>query len=516
MRLSSTGSGPLSAVIFLPILVTAGCAPTPSVLVPMVRPNVLLVSMDTVRYDHTSLGGGRDTTPNLARLAARGVSYDNCFSPGNESLYSHTSVFTGRYPSEVAVPDYKSYMIPDGTATIASVLSAYGYKTGAFTGGGHVVAGFGFDHGFDVFKATGTSWAFGTFFDTVPPAAAWIDTANRDPSKPWFAFVHGYDAHTPYVSPGPFAHYYGTAGKTDQIEEIVSSAMATEQLRGNLWFRDRATSDFVHATGRPLLGTDFYSLPPTPLPGERVVELTDAEVTHLRDHYDSGIAYADTWLGLLLSHVDLENTLVVVFSDHGEDLLDHGYVNHRAGLWDSTTHVPLVVSGPGFTGGERRAALVDLRDVVPTILRVVGANPMADASGSALQDQPLRSAAFSEGVMDMVSVRTADARLVLRQTRLAKDGAVEELASRSLGDGNASFYDIKSDPTETNDLLSPDSAPSAASLARASALRDLIVGWRRALHQSTTTGAPVPEAVREALRKNGYWVPEEVSESAAP
>lgn len=492
-----------------------GCA-RPAPVAPA-HPNVLLVSMDTVRYDHTSMGGGRDTTPNLARLAARGVSYDNCFSVGNESLYSHAAILTGRYPSEVALPDYKSYMVPPGTTTIAGVLSAYGYRTAAFTGGGHILAVFGFDQGFDSFKSAGATGNFGTFFDSVPPAVEWIDTANQDPSRPWFAFVHGYDAHSPYIVPGPFTHYFGTVGKSDRIEAIATDALVSEQLRGNLWFPQRATSDFVHAAGKSLLSTDFYSLPATPQRGERVVQLADSEIAHLRDHYDTSIAYGDTWLGLLLSHVDLDNTLVVVLADHGEDLLTHGFMNHRAGLWDSTTHVPLVVSGPGFSGGERRTALVDLRDVAPTIIRAVGGSTLADASGTALQDLPAPVAVFSEGVMDMVAVRTPVARLVLRQAHLPQEGSADGLATRALDDGNASMYDTQGDPTEARDLLAPvmrstgPQPPSADTLVRASALRDLIVSWRRGLHESTATGAPIPDSVREQLRKNGYWAPEDAS-----
>src|SRR5262245_14018920 len=148
-------------MILLFLACTSG-TPTP--------PNVLLVSMDTVRYADTSLGGARDTTPNLARLAAIGTSYDNAFAVGNESLYSHAALFTGRYPSEVAFADHKTYALPPNTPTLARILKRYGYATAAFTGGGHIIAAFGFDQGFDQFTAAPGETRFGSFFDSVPLA----------------------------------------------------------------------------------------------------------------------------------------------------------------------------------------------------------------------------------------------------------------------------------------------------------------------------------------------------------
>lgn len=97
-------------------------------------PNLLLVSMDTVRYDHTSLGGARDTTPELAKLAARGATWSRAWTVGNESILSHAAILTGRYPSEVALPDYASFSLPESVPTLASVLAVNGYRTGAFTG----------------------------------------------------------------------------------------------------------------------------------------------------------------------------------------------------------------------------------------------------------------------------------------------------------------------------------------------------------------------------------------------
>lgn len=462
------------------VLLTA-CAPAPK------APNVLLVSMDTVRFDRTSFGGGRDTTPELAALAAEGEVWPDAWTVGNESIYSHAALFTGRYPSEVALPDYGSFAVPASVPTLAEALRAYGYRTAAFTGGGHVIAAFGFDHGFDSFQtATGDTRA-GSFFDTVPLARDWI---AHHGDAPWFVFVHGYDAHSPYVQPGPFHHLYGAEGATERIEKLAASPKALEQLRGHRWYPDRVPADFLHAAGPRVLGLSIYTEPADPRPGERVVELTDAEVQHLRDHYDTGLSYADLWLGTLLADVDLSTTLVIVVSDHGEDLLDHGFANHRAGLWDSTLHVPLVVAGPGFAKGRVHEERVDLRSVVPTVLRAIGGEAPAGAVAAPLQDGPDEPVVFAEGVMDQVSARSDAGRLVVRDVGLA--AGAPRLATLTAGDATVSWY-AEPDPE-------PRPAPDGA-------LLDAMRTWRAGLHPASETGAAVPPAVRKALSEQGYWTP---------
>ncbi len=437
--------------------------------------------MDTVRYDRTSLAGGRDTTPNLARLANRGVSFGAAYAVGNESLYSHAALLTGRYPSEVCAPDYATYAIPDGTPTLARLLGSAGYRTAAYTGGGHLVAPFGFDEGFDTFTAPPGDTRFGSFFDSVPSALAWIRAQPEE--QPWFAFVHGYDAHSPYMQRGPFKHLYGEVGASQRVERIVANPTAVEQLRGARWFPDRTPTDFVHASGRTVLGTDFYALPAEPVEGERSYLLEANEIAHLRDHYDTGLTYADLWLGVLLEGVDLDRTLVIVVSDHGEDLLDHGYMNHRAGLWDSTLHVPLVVAGPGFSAGERRAGMVDLRDVVPTVLSAVGAAIPGGLSGTPLQVPQGRTAVFAEGVMDRISVRTETQRLSVHRANLSGNNGTSVVGSDAAG----------SDAVGSGDA--------------SRALLDALRVWQSGLVQGPQGAGAAPAALKDALQQRGYWEP---------
>jgi arylsulfatase A-like enzyme len=470
------------------------------------RPNLLLVSLDTTRADRLALyGGPNPTSPNLARLAQAGVTFTRAFAPGNESLYSHAALFTGRWPSEVAAPDYRSYGLPAGTPTLAGALAAYGYKTGAFTGGGHVVAPFGFDLGFETFRSVPVG-TFGSLQDTVPSARAWM-RAQGD--SPWFAFVHGYDAHSPYQPPEPWPHLFTGQGSA-AIERLVADPVAVEQVRGRRWYPGRTPRDFVHASGRSVLDPSLYTLPDAPRKDEPFEELSEDDIAHLRAHYDAALAYQDLWLGRLLAGVDLATTLVVVVADHGEDLLQHGFANHRAGLWDSTTRVPLVVAGPGFTGGARSDALVDLRDVVPTFLAAVEGKAPAGARGVPLQtiargEAPAREAVFAEGVLDMASARGPTHRLVVRGLPLG-EGSAERLANLPLTDASFDLYDVGRDPEELRDLLA---SPAAQDEALAERLRREMVTWRRSLASPDGAfQARVPAALEQGLRAQGYWTPD--------
>jgi arylsulfatase A-like enzyme len=471
-------------------------------------PNLLLISIDTMRADRSSTYGyDRDTTPNLSALAARGVVFERAFAQGNESLFSHATLLTGRYPSEVARPVYREYGLPATALTLPEVLKLYGYDTAAFTSGGHVIGAFGFDQGFDTFE-TSPGLGFGSFFDTVPMALSWIDT--RTSITPWFVFLHSYDAHAPYARPDPFWHLYDAAGATDRVDALLEDPLGVELVAGDRWFRDRAPQDIRHANGRPVLDTATYTGLTGPRPDERVETLTPGELAHIDAHYDAGIAYADMFLGHLLATLEarelLDDTLVVVVSDHGEDLLDHGFVNHRTALTDSTTHVPLVVSGPGFGRGERVRGLVDARDVVPTMLAAAGAVAPAGLTGRALQevadgDAPMLDVVFAEGVMDMASARTPRWRLVYRAP-LADPSYADTLAAEAIDGGRFTLYDSEADPAETTDVLEKN-------LDVARDLRERMVTWRRSLKPGTFRLGPddVSPEVRAMLQARGYWDP---------
>jgi arylsulfatase A-like enzyme len=492
----------------------AGCAAPPSP--PRGPPNVLLVSLDTVRADHTSAYGyDRDTTPVLAALAAEGTTFDNAFSNGNESAWSHAALFTGRYASELATPIYATYGIPDAATLVSEGLQASGYATAMFSAGGHVTADFGFDQGWDHFSAQP---GFGSLFETGPRAAKWIEAVPD--KKPWFVFLHGYDAHRPYTRTGPWDHLYADAAGSALAEAVCRSPCLSEMVLGDTLFPELVPDWFTHTGGAQIMATQAYDRLAGAGPDAARVPFPPADRAHVVAHYDGALRHADTLLGLTLQRLDrgghLGNTVVIVLSDHGEDLMDHGYMNHRTGLFDSCTKVPLVAWGPGFTAGQHVSALVDGRDVAATIVAAAGVVPPAGSGGRDLRAVAAgtapATAVFAEGVMDMVTVRTPTHRLVYRGGSLASADFTPALRAAPI-DGTAfSLYDLRSDPGEQAPLQDP---------ATAAALRDVLVTWREGLRAGdfVLPEARVSPEVARALREHGYWGPEAAlpgSEAARP
>ncbi|MSQ03139.1 MAG: hypothetical protein EXR71_14830 [Myxococcales bacterium] len=485
------------------LLAACGGAPEPA-RVKNAHPNVLLVSLDTLRADHVgAYGYARDTTPVLDALAAEGTRFDLALSQANESAWSHAALLTGRYASELASPVYATYAIPNDVTLVSEALSAYGYATAAFSAGGHVTADFGYDQGWDHWSA---ERGFGSLFATGPKASEWV--AKVPAGQPWFAFLHGYDAHRPYHRPGPWNHLYSGGEGSPLAEALCKNPCISEMVLGDALLLDVVPSWFSHAGGDSILDPMSYTRLAAAAPDARRIAVTAADKQHVQDHYDGAVRYGDTMLGLTLQRLRalgaLDDTVVVVLSDHGEDLLDHGYMNHRTGLFDSCTRVPLVAWGPGFNGGTVAPGLVDGRDVAATILSVAGALPPAGSGGRDLRAVARGElgvdAVFSEGVMDMLSVRTMTHRLVAKDSSLVDPALADRLAAEPLDSKRFELYDLRSDPGEHTDVHRQDPATMEA-------LRTRLVAWRRSITvgQNVLPQDQVSPEVAAELRKHGYW-----------
>ena len=289
---------------------------------PPVRPNVLLVTLDTTRADHLGCYGARDAlTPALDAFAARGVVFDRAYSASPMTLPSHATILTGLEPPEHGLRvNGKSRLAPT-VPTLAELLGASGYRTGAFVAAFVLDHRFGLDRGFSPYDDDLTGARPQTVSehlsvyrpgDRVADAAlAWLDdAAGRD--APFFAWVHLYDPHYPDY--------------------------ANEALRG----------------------TRFAGVA----------------------SYDAELAFTDRQVGRLLEFLDerglRDRTLVVVVADHGEGLGDHDEREHGYLLNEEILRVPLVVALPGVTrAGHRVEAVVSSVDVLPTILDLAGTpNPV--------------------------------------------------------------------------------------------------------------------------------------------
>lgn len=473
-------------IVFATLLFLSACHRGP--------PNVIVVSMDTLRADRLGAWGNSDgLTPNLDRFAAQSTVFTRAYSQSNETCFSHASLFTSRYPSELGRLD-QDFRLDDHTPVIATILKAYGYQTGASVAGGFLDPVFGFSRGFDHYVSP-TQWA--SLYHTFPLALGWLD-ALPDEDAPFFLFLHGYDTHQRYVKPSPYGHawadpdYQGVArglvqeldGTLRITDGVVRPAMTLLEIQSRTELRFR--SDAARARLKVEGATS----------GESLRLVTAEDEAHVRHIYDGSVAYADAMFGVFMAGLAerglLDDTLILVLSDHGEGLGEDGLFNHRFGVEDPETHVPVLLRLPGGRDGGRRVDdLVELVDILPTVVEAVGATPPASARGRSLlpatRGEPLapKEAAFTEGAFRMISARTAEGRMSF--SGLAAD-------SPWLGDVLAGVR-----------LDSPGLRVTGVPDDKRHDLRDTLVRWRRGLPESPENTPLDDPALREALRARGYW-----------
>jgi arylsulfatase A-like enzyme len=313
------------------------------------RPNVILISIDTLRADHLGCYGyERPTSPVIDSLATRGVRFEWAFAQATFTLPSHMTLFTSLYPTVHDVIN-RDRRLPGERTTVTEALQEAGYRTAAFTDGGFVGGRYGFNQGFERYRDRWTLIA-----GAVPRALDWVSKIPR--REPFFLFLHCYDVHDPYLPPSPYREMF-----TDPAYDggFVPTTGALSRIRDRLAEDPDATHD-----------------------------LTDDDVAHMVALYDGGIRYTDGWLGRFFAGLRragvADDTWIILTSDHGEEFTEHGSVLHER-LYHTVTHVPLLVVPPG--GLERpvvRSEIVELLDVAPTLTEIAGAPAIRDAQGASL------------------------------------------------------------------------------------------------------------------------------------
>jgi len=314
--------------------------------------NVVLISMDTVRPDFLGAYGYSNSTPNLDSFADGSVLFSNAYTQGAWTLPSHLSLFTSKYPAELFSGSNLS--TTSSYPLLAELLRENGYRTAAFTDYDVVGSANGFDKGFDFFSENSPS----DFQVVVPKAVEWVEN-NKD-SK-FFVFIHGYDAHAPYgrygFAPNLNSGYSGIL-KNVTLNASVSnpymfnnSYCTSHDMTGMYFYDDKGFFDACSARN----GTAF--------------KLGKADADYIQDTYFDGVLHADFWTGKVFEELDRLNltnrTIVIVFSDHGEDLMDHGYFGHYM-VYEDITRVVLMMRLPNAAPRAVQSR-VRLIDVVPTL-----------------------------------------------------------------------------------------------------------------------------------------------------
>lgn len=336
------------------------------------RPNVILVSIDTLRADRVGSYAGRaDLTPRIDSWSRRrAVQFDSAWSAAASTLPSHASMLTGVDPLRHGA--YLEVPLGPAAVTLAERLAAVGYDTVAFTGGGYLHPHYGFVQGFRRYRY----WPRppgGRSSDLASSVDGALEFLGRERTRPFLLFLHTYDVH------GPFRRRTPPGAESFRVEPRSRGASAAQGFfDGDRW------PQVVDAGHRRELRRD--------------------EVALVSELYDHGVRAVDTELGRLLDAIGTlgleQSTVVILTSDHGESLGEDDFWGHGY-LWATNLRVPLLISVPGRTrGGERSAEPASLYDLVPTILELAGVAAPADLEGRSLVarlGEPRRGAEAAPG-----------------------------------------------------------------------------------------------------------------------
>ncbi|HEX2163001.1 MAG TPA: sulfatase, partial [Thermoanaerobaculia bacterium] len=423
---------------------------------------VLLLTIDTLRADRLNAYGyaARTTSPHLDALLAQGVLFEQAQAPRAATWPSLGTVLTGLYPTGHGAIE-NGYGIADEVTTLGEALSAAGYRTGAFLSNmcqaNH--------QGFDDFACSG-----GSDGKTVRRALEWIDGLPDD-GRPWFLWVHLFGAHGPYYNGGDLA--------ARELDPGYEGPIGPKK-----WQLDRVM--------------------------EEPLALAERDVVHLDALYDAAVIGSDRLAGMLLDGLarrgELDRALTVFAADHGEELYDHnGYLYHACSVYQSTLHVPLGVVAPGVVPeGGRVPQTVELADVLPTVLALLGVEPPEDLHGVSLVrylERPGEGGgagrpAFSEYGSTAIRTVVADGWKLIVNPDRHQPYCVAGAPEGHYPIAAAELYHLAVDPEERRDLAGerPDRVAALAGLVerRFSGLS------RRAERQD------VPEDLREELRALGY------------
>ncbi|HNQ24061.1 MAG TPA: sulfatase [Phycisphaerae bacterium] len=482
--LRGTGLLPLVLALLLPVTCSrrdAGTIRKPTVQADATWPNVLLISVDTLRPDHLGCYGyQRPTSPRIDQLAAEGALFENAISSTSWTLPAHAALFTGLADSVHRCQDMDQ-RLADSHTTLAERLQAAGYATVGFFSGPALHPVFGLGQGFDKYVdctsfkdltlkvlAAGQSLDGGVVqgasnADVTNPRVFeevrnWLHDHQR---RPFFMFVHLWDVHFDFIPPPPYDRmfdpdYTGTVtGQNFLLDPAINAKMPPRDIR------------------------------------------------HLMALYDGEIAWTDAHVGRILDELDALNlrdsTIVMLVADHGEEFFEHGHKGHRHTLFDEVIRIPWIVRYPGrLTGGLRVPAQVRIIDVMPTVLELLGMPLATDVMGSSrvplLEGTPTKPTDGS----DMAVSELFSAGRELRSFR-----RLEGKLIRNEQNQQTIAFDLRADPAEKQavvDTRHPLLRQLQTDMERAT---EWLNGFRKRF-PAAAAAPKLPDDVRRQLESLGY------------
>ena len=370
--------------------------------------NLILVSLDTVGAKHlSSYGHTRPTSPSLDAFAAEGVRFTNVIAPAPWTLPSHASMLTGLYPGQHGVQTLQ-HKLGEDIPSLGSILGSEGFHTVAVVNCLFLAKSFGLAHGFSKYELIPADESSAGAAGRVTDRA--IELLEGQGERRAFLFLHYFDVHSDYRSEAPY----------EEMFEVDGSSVSRETF----------------ALARVVRGE---------------VVLSPTEVDQLERLYDAGIRQLDDELARLFARLEaggwLNDSLVVITADHGEEFMEHGLILHGATHYREMLRVPLILRGPSLPKGVTVETPVSLVDIVPTVLSLLELPPAVETAGVDLRrlweapDEPMAKRwIFAEGgpgfkVSTLRSVQDDRYKLIV-----------------DMATDRRELYDFINDPGETRNL----------------------------------------------------------------
>ena len=398
------------------------------------RPNVLILLMDTLRPDRLGCYGyAKNTSPTVDAIASKGTVFTSYYATADYTQASTASLFTGKYPLAHGYIN-SNYVLEGVNRTMAEILSQEGYRTAAFIANGLVGEKYHMDQGFDHFYEHNRAPAS----DLVDRAIGFIQDGG---DAPFFMYVHFLDVHDPYRIPAGDRNRFAAHGFAHDMQDtLLLASMTMKAWWGTVqgwWEEEREQAE---------------------------VERYFAEYSQM---YDASIAYWDEQLSLLFAALEgagaAERTIVIITSDHGEQLLEHAFFGHANSAYDVGLRVPFIYRDPSIsTEGRHLDEAISSIDVLPTLLARLGVEIPVEIQGEE------RWSLIEGRVADRKREGVADG-IYSEGTFLANRPFSTLIQSYCEGDwklildrfrDTKELYNVREDPLETRDLFAEQ--PEAA------------------------------------------------------
>ncbi len=472
------------------------------------KPNLLWIVLDTVRPDHMScFGYDRETTPFLNEWSKGVTRFSRTFSNGMWTVPGHAAMFTGKSTREHGM-DEGHYHLSDDHATVADILSAHGYNTASFSNNPWISRESNLAKGFQdatvVYNLRHPSrfsleylhekWGQTPIVPWLDPdfgaalanhlAATWLDEQASSPA-PFFMFVNYMEGHRPYWIPKAYRDQY----------------MTPDQVRKSYAFKQLTFGDKVVHNG-----TRSASL------HEGAVDTGNR--VFLRAQYDATIRYLDDRIADLMEHMQrrgmLDNTLIIIASDHGEYLGAHDMWSHRFLTYNDLAHVALMIKTPHQSEGTTIDTPVQLSDLHTTILNFcIGATEnTAGKDAIDLLDLAQNPLPDRFAITEFMGPNTRTRKIINREHnpeiehRAQPQTAIQNSRYKYMisADGTRELYDLESDPGEFRNLIDTHPELAAPLVAHLKQWYDAMPTYTR----SDTASEQMTEDTLKSLRSLGY------------